>query len=447
MTKIVVSRRITEAAIREARKQGVSEIRDTLIMGFSCMLSKDQAVISFFYRYRSKVERKRPIVKVGRWPGVSADAAREIVTGWLVDIAQGAEPHIERERRKQEALLQTKKAEAQLTLHEFSERYYRDQLLRNKTGGGDLERLNRDFGDWKDRPLCELAKTDLLAWQVACEKRGLSHASIQRSWNVMRALLNCAVELEVLERNPLQGARLRRKKAEEVASSSIASRRRVLEPREVDALFRGLQLYTEERKRQRRHSLSRSAKQYLPDLEPRKYVDHVVPFILCIYHGGFRPGDLLSLRWEHLDEDFTRLEKVLDKTAHHRQRHQNFPLSEPLTRVLKTWWEEQCCPSIGYVFSSPRFKRGERMLSRGAMRKPWLKVKKLARLPQSLDLYTLRHNFASQLVMAGVDLATVKALMGHSSIDTTVKHYSHLRQEHLQEALRALSGMAPDGEH
>lgn len=43
--------------------------------------------------------------------------------------------------------------------------------------------------------------------------------------------------------------------------------------------------------------------------------------------------------------------------------------------------------------------------------------------------YTLRHTFASQLVKAGVDLPTVKELMGHASIVTTMR-YAHLAPGH-----------------
>lgn len=80
------------------------------------------------------------------------------------------------------------------------------------------------------------------------------------------------------------------------------------------------------------------------------------------------------------------------------------------------------------------------MLSRSALRRPWREIKQLGGLPSELDLYSLRHNFASQLVMAGVDLKAVQSLMGHSSIETTMRHYAHLREDHLQEALRALEG-------
>ncbi len=203
MSRKVISRRITEAAIHDARKKGVSEIRDTLIMGFSCMMSRDQSVVSFFYRYRSKIEHKRPAVRVGPWPGVSADVAREIVTGWLAGIANGIEPHIERERQRQEAKEVKQQGVPLVTFAEFADGPFRDHLLRNKQGSEDLKRLNRDFRDWRDRPLLKLKKTDLINWQLSLEGRGLAYSSIKRSWNVLRSMLNYAVEIEVLDRNPL----------------------------------------------------------------------------------------------------------------------------------------------------------------------------------------------------------------------------------------------------
>lgn len=50
----------------------------------------------------------------------------------------------------------------------------------------------------------------------------------------------------------------------------------------------------------------------------------------------------------------------------------------------------------------------------------------------------LRHTFASHLVMKGVDLATVKKLMGHSDIDTTMI-YSHLTEKHVDKAVDKLN--------
>ena len=51
--------------------------------------------------------------------------------------------------------------------------------------------------------------------------------------------------------------------------------------------------------------------------------------------------------------------------------------------------------------------------------------------------HCLRHTYASRLVMAGVDLRTVQELMGHKTIQMTVR-YSHLSKPHLLEATERL---------
>ncbi len=54
------------------------------------------------------------------------------------------------------------------------------------------------------------------------------------------------------------------------------------------------------------------------------------------------------------------------------------------------------------------------------------------------SLHTLRHTFISHLVMAGVDLNTVKQIAGHSSITTTLK-YAHLAPGHAQAAVEKVA--------
>ena len=42
--------------------------------------------------------------------------------------------------------------------------------------------------------------------------------------------------------------------------------------------------------------------------------------------------------------------------------------------------------------------------------------------------HTLRHTFASRLTRSGVDLVTVKELLGHSTINTTMR-YAHSNRD------------------
>jgi site-specific recombinase XerD len=55
-------------------------------------------------------------------------------------------------------------------------------------------------------------------------------------------------------------------------------------------------------------------------------------------------------------------------------------------------------------------------------------------LRHKIVFHTLRHTYASWLVMSGVDLYTVQRLMGHSTIAMT-ERYSHLAPNHLKKAV------------
>jgi integrase len=59
--------------------------------------------------------------------------------------------------------------------------------------------------------------------------------------------------------------------------------------------------------------------------------------------------------------------------------------------------------------------------------------------------HDLRHTIASQLIMAGVDIATVKELLGHKSLFMTMR-YAHLAPAHKVKAVDMLDSKLTDGE-
>lgn len=51
--------------------------------------------------------------------------------------------------------------------------------------------------------------------------------------------------------------------------------------------------------------------------------------------------------------------------------------------------------------------------------------------------HTMRHTFASHLIMSGVDMRSVQRLLGHKNINTTMV-YSHLTEDHLARSVEKL---------
>ncbi|MDR5899974.1 site-specific integrase [Halomonas vilamensis] len=400
---------------------------DTELPGFHVRPGKRGLTFRLFYR--TKTGRQR-ILTLGRYGTLTAAQARKDANEALAIVAQGGDPRAVMEQARAE-----EERQQQQTILAYLDGPYAVAQRRKKDGDATMRRIKHAFDGWLSKPMSDLTRADIERWQGEREAKGEAYTTSKRHLGALKTMLAHAADRKVILTNPLARINLQRPAMTEEAMVEQASQRRYLEAEEVEALFAGIEAYQEAKRKQRRSSRAHG-KAYLPSLDDVAYVDHVAPWTLTMYYTGFRPGDLFGLRWDHVNLDFRTIRKVIEKTAHHHSEPMTFPLSAAAVDVLKEWHRQQGEPKTGLVFPSQR--NGKRM-SQTAMQKPWATIRKLAGLPDDLVLYSLRHNFASQLVMAGIDLLTVSKLMAHSDIQTTIQHYAHLRPNHSRDAVEVFA--------
>ena len=423
-TAKITAKKLLQMARAIAAGQTPDDVFDTELQGFHVRPGKRS--ISFRIKYLAPETNTQKMYTLGRYPDLTAEQARELAKDLLGRIARGEDIQEAKKKAKADSDL-----EKEQTLQSYLDGPYTAYQARHKKGKETLSMISNHFPDLLKKPMGKITGRDIDRWQTLKEADGLAWPTIQRIYGALTTLLNHAATKGFIEANPVQGHKLEKPAMTENELAVSGTGRRYLEHSEASAMFKALDTYQEEKRQQRRRS-RQHGKSHLPDLDQVPYVDHVKPWILTMYYTGFRPGDLFGLHWEHVNLSFATITKTIEKTAHHQPEARSFPISKPLVDVLTQWHEQNGKPSSGYVFPSAR--TGGRM-DKKSMQNPWAKIRKLANLPEELVLYTLRHNFASQMIMAGVDLLAVSELMAHTDIQTTIEHYGSLRPEHKRQAV------------
>jgi integrase len=154
---------------------------------------------------------------------------------------------------------------------------------------------------------------------------------------------------------------------------------------------------------------------------------YLKPLFLVALYTGMRKGEIFNLKWQ--DVDFEKCEITVTKSKSGKQRR--IPINTVLFNLLYAHKFQN--GKSEYVFTNP--KTG----------KPYNDIKKsfTSALEEAgiedFHFHDLRHTFASRLVRNGVDLNTVKELMGHYSI-TTTQRYLHSQAKEKMQAVESLAG-------
>ena len=154
-----------------------------------------------------------------------------------------------------------------------------------------------------------------------------------------------------------------------------------------------------------------------------------------LYGCGLRCFEVRNVRLRDLDFD----RKVLHVVQGKGKKDRLLPLSEHLIRGLKSYIDAEK-PKDWLFHGEPVERSGGDFDSRYSQRGVQWAVKqaaKLAGINKDVHVHTLRHTFATHLLEDGLDIITVKDLMGHVRIETTME-YLHVARSNPKRAFSPL---------
>lgn len=163
----------------------------------------------------------------------------------------------------------------------------------------------------------------------------------------------------------------------------------------------------------------------------RKILVHTKPYQLNIiklaFYTGLRPKNLFELKWADVDMKRGIMFFKTSKSG----KSLKIPLSEQSVSLLR---ELKCNRKGQYVLHKENGKPYKGGVNRG-----FKAILQRAHIHGDYTFYTIRHSFASHLVMDGVPLKTVAFLMGHTDTKMVDKVYGHLAQKHIKGAVDRLA--------
>mgnify|MGYP002628497294 CR=1 FL=1 len=249
--------------------------------------------------------------------------------------------------------------------------------------------------DWES-----IASTDIVTHMAAMRAQGQAESSVARALAAIRMLLRHQVAEGLLLRDPCA-----------LITAPVLARYlpTTLGIEEVDAL------------------LTVAAKETWIDARDRALVE-------VLYASGARVSEAISLCIDGLEPTLgvLRLTGKGNKTR-------IVPIGQGAQVALEQWltlWRPAVAGGVGSpVIREVFLTRTGRPMDRTAA---WRRVKALAiraGILANISPHTLRHSFASHLVIGGADLRSVQEMLGHASIKTT-EVYTHLDSEQVRSVHR-----------
>lgn len=265
---------------------------------------------------------------------------------------------------------------------------------------------------------------------------GAKPATVNREWNICKAILNKGEAWGVLERNPIRrGA---------VPVFRVDNAKLVFF--EVGEWTQLITAFDDESRWAEHVDHSRRLGPILPSSDkgaPRRFgggrkgtsvaskaylnrLRECVPAMKALLYTGSRLGEVLALRWEDVDWERGLLTIRQQKT----RRSKTVPISSGLRQALEAVPRGTGSTAVFRRCNGAAIRKHE-------LQRAFEVAKRVAGVRSELTPHSVRHTFASWLAIAGRPLRTIQELLGHGDLRMTLR-YAHLSPAHLRDAVEVI---------
>jgi len=277
----------------------------------------------------------------------------------------------------------------QTSFGELSARYIEEYAKTHKKSWKDDEyRIKASMNPFLgDRMLRDITVPLIESYVRHRLEVGVSQPSVNRELTIMKKMFGLAADWGLADKNPLSRVKL--------FKEAGRAKQRILELDEERALI-------------------------------AKCPSYLKPILFTALNTGMRRGEILGLKWT--DVDLAAGILTVRETKNGKPRL--IPINDALASELRGI--RAVGPDSELVFPNPETG------------KPFVDIKKSFKAVCAevgifdLRFHDLRHTYATRLVEAGADVATVWDILGHSSIKVTDR-YTHSNLDRMKKAVRLLA--------
>lgn len=281
--------------------------------------------------------------------------------------------------------------------------------------------INNDIGKYK---LSKLTPRAIQNWKNSIESTELAIKTKKNIFSEFRALLNYALKMEYIQKNPLV---------------TVGNFKDVNFTKPSDTIH----YYTSEQFLQ----FISAAKKNCEESDSLSEWGYYVFFMIAFY-TGMRKGEINALRWEDVEENIIHVKRsvsqkikgvsALETPPKNKSSYRDLQAPQPLIEVLQEHKEKQRKLFKKNFQESFRICGADGYLSDTAISNHNIRYANLAELPH-ITVHDFRHSHASLLANNGINIQEIARRLGHSNIEITWNTYSHLYPREEERAVEILN--------